>query len=49
VFSDTKFSSSILQKRMRQLAFLNKGLCIILVDKTEKKEKEDKKKSQKLD
>tara|TARA_Y100000590_G_scaffold7004_1_gene8991 strand:+ start:13369 stop:15447 length:2079 start_codon:yes stop_codon:yes gene_type:complete len=40
VFSDTKFSSSILQKRMRELAFLNKGLSIILVDKTGKKEKE---------
>ena len=39
VFSNTKFSSSILQKRMRELAFLNKGLCIILVDKTGKKEK----------
>tara|TARA_Y100000590_G_scaffold68081_1_gene74110 strand:- start:292 stop:2370 length:2079 start_codon:yes stop_codon:yes gene_type:complete len=44
VFSDTKFSSSILQKRMRELAFLNKGLCIILVDKTAKKEKEYKNK-----
>jgi len=44
VFSDTKFSSSILQKRMRELAFLNKGLCIILVDKTVKKEKEYKNK-----
>ena len=40
VFSDTKFSSSILQKRMRELAFLNKGLCILLVDKTGKKEKQ---------
>ena len=40
VFSATKFSSSILQKRMRELAFLNKGLSIILVDKTLKKEKE---------
>ena len=40
VFSDTKFSSSILQKRMRELAFLNKGLCITLIDKTGKKEKE---------
>ena len=39
VFSDTKFSSLILQKRMRELAFLNKGLCIVLVDKTGKKEK----------
>ena len=44
VFSQTKFSSSILQKRMRELAFLNKGLSIILVDKTEKKEKEYKNK-----
>lgn len=40
VFSDTKFSASTLQKRMRELAFLNKGLRIILVDKTEKKKKE---------
>ena len=40
VFSDTKFNSSTLQKRMRELAFLNKGLCIILTDKTGKKEKE---------
>jgi len=39
VFSSTKFSASILQKRMRELAFLNKGLSIILIDKTEKKEK----------
>jgi len=44
VFSDTKFSLLILQKRMRELAFLNKGLCIILVDKTAKKEKEYKNK-----
>ena len=44
VFSDTKFNASILQKRMRELAFLNKGLCIILVDKTGKKEKEYKNK-----
>jgi len=44
VFSDTKFSSTTLQKRMRELAFLNKGLCIILIDKTGKKEKEYKNK-----
>jgi len=44
VFSDTKFNSTILQKRMRELAFLNKGLCIILLDKTGKKEKEYKNK-----
>jgi len=43
-FINTKFSSSILQKRMRELAFLNKGLSIILVDKTAKKEKEYKNK-----
>ena len=44
VFSDTKFNSSILQKRMRELAFLNKGLSIVLLDKTGKKEKEYKNK-----
>ncbi len=44
VFSATKFNSTILQKRMRELAFLNKGLCIILIDKTGKKEKEYKNK-----
>jgi len=44
VFSDTKFISSTLQKRMRELAFLNKGLSINLVDKTGKKEKEYKNK-----
>jgi len=44
VFSDTKFISTTLQKRMRELAFLNKGLSIILIDKTGKKEKEYKNK-----
>ncbi len=44
VFSNTKFSFSTLQKRMRELAFLNKGLTIILADKTGKKEKEFKNK-----
>jgi len=44
VFSDTKFNSSTLQKRMRELAFLNKGLSINLLDKTGKKEKEYKNK-----
>jgi len=44
VFSNTKFSSTILQKRMRELAFLNKGLSINLVDRTGKKEKEYKNK-----
>ena len=36
VFSATKFSSSILLKRMRELAFLNKGIKIILNDLTQK-------------
>ena len=44
VFSVTNFSSSILQKRMRELAFLNKSLNIILIDKSGKKEKEYKNK-----
>ena len=44
VFSNTKFNSSTLQKRMRELAFLNKGLSINLVDKSENKEKEYKNK-----
>jgi len=44
VFSNTKFNSIILQKRMSELAFLNKGLSIKLVDKTGKKEKEYKNK-----
>ena len=44
VFSSTEFSSSILQKRMRELAFLNKGLIITLIDKTGKKDKEFKNK-----
>ena len=44
VFSNTKFTSTILQKRMSELAFLNKGLSIKLVDKTGKKDKEYKNK-----
>ena len=44
VFSSVKFSSNILQKRMRELAFLNKGLSIVLIDKTGKKDKEYKNK-----
>ena len=40
IFSSTKFSSVILQKRMRELAFLNKGISIILTDKTGAKSKE---------
>ncbi len=44
VFSSTNFSSTILQKRMRELAFLNKSLTISLIDKTGKKKKEYKNK-----
>ncbi len=39
IFSTTKFSSQIIQKRIRELAFLNKGIKLIVVDKTLKKEK----------
>ena len=37
IFSSTKFSFSIIQKRMRELAFLNRGIKIILNDLTQKK------------
>ncbi len=40
VFSAIKFSSTILEKRIRELAFLNKGISITLLDKTLKKERE---------
>tara|TARA_B100000965_G_scaffold72124_2_gene56949 strand:+ start:1502 stop:3562 length:2061 start_codon:yes stop_codon:yes gene_type:complete len=40
VFSSIEFSASILEKRIRELAFLNKGICITLLDKTSNKEKE---------
>jgi len=39
IFSSTKFSSNIIQKRMRELAFLNKGIKISVNDFTQKKEK----------
>ena len=39
IFSSTNFSFNIIQKRMRELAFLNKGISIILTDFTQKKEK----------
>ena len=39
IFSSTKFSSTIIQKRMRELAFLNKGVSLVVLDKTLKKEK----------
>ena len=40
IFSSVKFSATILEKRIRELAFLNKGIAIKLVDKTSKKLKE---------
>ncbi len=39
IFSSTKFSPNIIQKRMRELAFLNKGIKIIINDLTQKKPK----------
>ena len=39
IFSSTKFSSTVLQKRMRELAFLNKGINLTLYDKSSSKEK----------
>ena len=40
IFSSIKFSSSILEKRIKELAFLNKGISIKLLDNTLKKSKE---------
>jgi DNA gyrase subunit B len=39
IFSSTKFGANILIKRMRELAFLNKGIKIIFTDASQKKEK----------
>ena len=39
IFSTIKFSGNILIKRMRELAFLNKGIKIIFCDGSQKKEK----------
>ena len=40
VFSATKFSAQIIQKRMQELAYLNKGVNIVLIDKSGSKIKE---------
>ena len=40
IFSSTTFSSSIIQKRMRELAYLNRGIKISIIDKTGSKTKE---------
>ena len=39
IFSSTKFNSNILIKRMRELAFLNKGIKITFIDASQKKKK----------
>ena len=39
IFSSIKFNSNIIQKRMRELAFLNKGVKISINDFTQKKSK----------
>ncbi len=39
IFSSIKFSPNILIKRMRELAFLNKGIRIIFIDGSQNKEK----------
>ena len=39
IFSSIKFSSSIIQKKLRELAFLNKGILISIKDLTQKKPK----------
>ena len=39
IFSSIKFSANIIIKRMRELAFLNKGIKIIFTDASQKKEK----------
>jgi len=40
IFSSTTFSSSIIQKRVRELAYLNKDIRISIIDKTGSKPKE---------
>jgi len=40
IFSNTKFNFNIIQKRMRELAFLNKGIKIVINDLSQKKAKE---------
>ena len=40
IFSSIKFNPFILEKRIRELAFLNKGISITLIDNTSKKSKE---------
>jgi DNA gyrase subunit B len=41
IFSSIKFSGNIITKRMRELAFLNKGIKVIFSDFSQKKEKKE--------
>ena len=41
IFSSIKFSGNIITKRMRELAFLNKGIKVIFSDLSQKKEKRE--------
>ena len=40
IFSSIKFNPSVIEKRIRELAFLNKGISISLIDNSNKKPKE---------
>ncbi len=40
IFSSIKFSATVLEKRIRELAFLNKGISITLRDQSSKKDSE---------
>ena len=40
IFSSIKFNAKIIEKRLKELAFLNKGISITLTDKTTSKPKE---------
>ena len=42
IFDDTVYDYEILQRRMREMAFLNKGLSISIVDNREEKPKKEK-------
>jgi DNA gyrase subunit B len=41
VFTETRFDYNILENRLRELAFLNKGLTIVLRDEREEQEREE--------
>src|SRR5512132_325679 len=41
IFTETRYDFSILENRLRELAFLNKGLTIVLRDEREEQKKEE--------